>query len=166
MKRYGLTFTASYIGYVIQAMVINFAPLLFVMFQKEFNLSISKISALIVVNFAAQLLMDILSSIYVDKLGYRKCIIAAHIFATFGVASLSFLPDIMNNHFIGLLISMFFSGLGGGIIEVVVSPVVEALPTKSKSASMSLLHSFYSWGHFFIVILVNKFVILSIPFLY
>ena len=159
MKRYGLAFTASYIGYVIQAMVINFAPLLFVMFQKEFNLSISKISALIVVNFAAQLSMDILSSIYVDKLGYRKCIIAAHIFATFGVASLSFLPDIMNNHFIGLLISMFFSGLGGGIIEVVVSPVVEALPTKSKSASMSLLHSFYSWGHFFIVILATLYFI-------
>ncbi len=157
MKKYNLTLFASYIGYVIQAIVINFAPLLFVTFSEEYKLSLSEISTLVVVNFSAQLSMDLLSSWYVDLLGYRKTALAAHISATLGIASLAFLPEVMPTPFSGLLISMVLCGMGGGIIEVIVSPIVEALPTKSKSASMSLLHSFYSWGQLFTVLLSTVF---------
>ncbi|MDO5479452.1 MAG: MFS transporter [Clostridia bacterium] len=159
MKKYNLTLFASYIGYVIQAIVINFAPLLFVTFSEEYNLTLSEISTLVVVNFTSQLTMDVLSSWYVDKLGYRKTALAAHISATLGIALLAFLPEVMPTPFSGLLISMILCGMGGGMIEVIVSPIVEALPTKSKSASMSLLHSFYSWGQLVTVLLSTAFFI-------
>lgn len=159
MKKYNLTLFASYIGYVIQAIVINFAPLLFVTFSEEYNLTLSEISTLVVVNFTSQLTMDVLSSWYVDKLGYRKTALAAHISATLGIALLAFLPEVIPTPFSGLLISMILCGIGGGMIEVIVSPIVEALPTKSKSASMSLLHSFYSWGQLVTVLLSTAFFI-------
>ncbi|MBQ2942563.1 MAG: MFS transporter [Clostridia bacterium] len=157
MKKYNLTLFVSYVGYVIQALVINFAPLLFITFSEEYNLTLSQISTLVVVNFTSQLTMDFLSTWYVDRLGYRKTALAAHISATLGIAGLAFLPQIMPTPFSGLLISMVLCGMGGGIIEVIVSPIVEALPTKSKSASMSLLHSFYSWGQLLTVLLSTVF---------
>lgn len=157
MRKYNITLFASYIGYVVQALVINYAPLLFVTFRSEYNLSLSQISTLIVVNFLAQLTMDLASAVLLDRFGYRKSAVIAHICATFGVASMAFLPDFTGNPFAGLLISMVLCGMGGGIVEVIISPIVEALPTKSKSASMSLLHSFYSWGQLAIVILSTAF---------
>ncbi len=157
MKKYSITLYASYIGYVVQALVINFAPLLYVTFSDTYILSFSDISTLIIVNFLAQLIMDLMSAVLLDKLGYRVSAVLAHVFSFVGIASLSFLPDIMEKPMTGLLISMILSGIGGGIIEVIVSPIVEALPTKSKSASMSLLHSFYSWGQLLIVILSTVF---------
>ena len=157
MKKYNITLFASYIGYVVQALVINYAPLLFVTFRSEYSLSLSEISALIVVNFLAQLTMDLGSALLLDKFGYRKSAVIAHMCATLGVASMAFLPDVIGNPFYGLLISMVLCGMGGGIVEVIISPIVEALPTKSKSASMSLLHSFYSWGQLLIVILSTVF---------
>lgn len=153
MKRYRITLFASYIGYVVQALVINFAPLLFVTFQATYRLSLSQISTLIILNFFAQLTMDFLSSFYVAAFGYRICAISAHFLAAVGTASLAFLPDLMPQPFLALCLSMVLCGMGGGLIEVIISPIVEALPTVSKSASMSLLHSFYSWGQLFTVLL-------------
>lgn len=156
MKNYKTTLYASYIGYIIQAIVINFAPLLFVTFRNTYGLTLSNISALIMINFAAQLAMDFLSSWYIDKLGYRKCALLAHVSAFFGIGLMAFLPD-MINPFIGLSVCMVLSGMGGGLIEVIISPIVEALPTKSKSAAMSLLHSFYSWGQLLTVLVATAF---------
>lgn len=157
MKKYSITLYASYIGYVVQALVINFSPLLFVTFTESYNLSFSDISTLIVVNFLSQLIMDLMSAVLLDKFGYRISAILAHVFSAVGIASLSFLPDITKNPMTGLLVCMILSGIGGGIIEVIISPIVEALPTKSKSASMSLLHSFYSWGQLIIILLSTLF---------
>ncbi len=157
MKKYSITLYASYIGYVVQALVINFAPLLFVTFSNNYNLSLGDISTLIVVNFLAQLTMDLMSAILLDKFGYRVSAVLAHAFSSVGIALLAFLPDITKNPMTGLLICMILGGIGGGIIEVIISPIVEALPTKSKSASMSLLHSFYSWGQLLIILLSTLF---------
>lgn len=151
-----MTLYASYIGYIIQAIVINFAPLLFVTFRNTYGLTLSNISALIMINFAAQLAMDFLSSWYIDKLGYRKCALLAHASAFFGIGFMAVLPD-MINPFLGLVVCMVLSGMGGGLIEVIISPIVEALPTKSKSAAMSLLHSFYSWGQLLTVLAATAF---------
>ena len=156
MKKYNITLFASYIGYVVQALVINYAPLLFVTFQDRYSLTLSQISILIVVNFLAQLSMDLSATVLLDKLGYRKSAVLAHMSATLGIGLLAFLPDIIKP-FYGLLVSMILCGIGGGIVEVIISPIVEALPTKSKSASMSLLHSFYSWGQLLTVVLSTVF---------
>lgn len=146
------TLYASCIGYVVQSIVINFAPLLFITFNTSYGIPLGKISLLITLTFFIQLLVDLAAPLFIDKVGYRKCVFAAHAFAFFGLAMLSFLPRIFSDAYTGVLISLIFSSVGGGLIEVVVSPIVEACPHNNKNGHMSLLHSFYCWGHVIVVL--------------
>ena len=140
------TVACSYIGYLTQAITINFAPLLFVTFEKTYNISLAKISLLIAISFTTQFITDLVAARLSDKLNLRYAAILAHLFAVIGLTAFAYLPDIMPDHYIGLCISVIIASMGGGLTEVVISPIVEACPTKKKSASMALLHSFYSWG--------------------
>ncbi len=155
-KSYTHTIYASYLGYITQAVVNNFAPLLFLTFMSEFTLTIEKITLITTVNFAVQLAVDALSAKVVDRIGYRPCIVAAHIFAAAGLIGLAVLPSIMTP-FAGLMTAVILYAIGGGIIEVLISPIVEACPTTQKEAAMSLLHSFYCWGHAALVLLSTIF---------
>lgn len=153
-KKYTYTIYACYIGYVVQAIINNLAPLLFLTFQKEFDISIEKIGLLITVNFGVQIVTDSLAAKYVDKVGYRVSIIAAHICSVIGLIGLGVFPNLMKNAYLGLILAMVCNAVGGGLIEVLVSPIVEAAPSsKAKEAAMSLLHSFYCWGHVAVVLL-------------
>lgn len=145
-KNYKSTVNACFAGYVVQAIVNNFVPLLFLTFNKSYGIELSKITALITVNFILQLIIDLLSAFFIDKIGYRAAAIMAHVFAAAGLVSLTVLPDIMPSPFVGLLISVVLYAVGGGLLEVIVSPIVEACPTDNKEKMMSLLHSFYCWG--------------------
>ncbi len=149
---YNHTIYASFIGYVVQAVINNFAPLLFLTFQSTYGISLDKITLLVTFNFGIQLLVDLASVKFVDKIGYKVSIVAAHIFAALGLAGLAVLPQLMNP-FIGLLLSVAIYAVGGGLLEVLVSPIVEACPTQRKEAAMSLLHSFYCWGHVGVVLI-------------
>lgn len=151
-KNYNHTVYACFIGYITQAIVNNFAPLLFLTFQSTFGISLDKITFLITLNFAVQLAVDLLSAKYVDRIGYRVCVVAAHIFAVAGLAGMAFLPALLPDPYIGLVLSVICYAIGGGIIEVLISPIVEACPTDKKEAAMSLLHSFYCWGHVFVIL--------------
>ncbi len=151
------TLTASFLGYVVQAIVNNFAPLLFLTFQSTYAISLDKIALLVTINFGIQLLVDLLASKFVDKIGYRISIVAAHLFSGFGLIGLTILPEWFSDPYIGLLIAVAIYAVGGGIIEVLISPIVEACPTKRKEAAMSLLHSFYCWGHVFVVMISTLF---------
>ncbi|MGN1419028.1 MAG: MFS transporter [Acutalibacteraceae bacterium] len=151
------TLFASYIGYFVQAIINNFAPLLFITFQNTFGFSYRKISALIFLNFLIQLIIDLLSAYFIDKIGYRKCIVAAHFFAASGLILLGVLPFLMKNAYAGVVISMLIYASGSGLIEVIISPLVEACPTENKSGSMSLLHSFYCWGQMCVVLFSTLF---------
>lgn len=142
---------AAYIGNITQAIVNNLMPLLFVSFSEQFSLSLDKISFLITMNFGVQIITDIVSAKYTDKIGYRKMTVAAHIFAFIGMCALSFLPFI-TDPFAGLCICSAIMAVGGGITEVIISPVVEALPGDEKASAMSLLHSFYCWGQVAVVL--------------
>ena len=142
---------AAYIGYITQAIVNNLAPLLFVSFQKEFSLSLDKISFLITVNFAVQIITDIIAAKSTDKIGYRISCVTAHIAAAVGLLGYTVLPFVISPYF-GLLISSAVCAVGGGLTEVVISPVVEALPGDEKASAMSMLHSFYCWGQVLVVI--------------
>ena len=156
-RKYQPTLCACYIGYICQAIIVNLAPLLFVLFQKEFAISMSQIGFLVTYNFCIQILVDLLGARYADRIGYRGCMIAAHLFAAAGLALLAFLPDLLPNPYPGLLIATTVYAAGGGLLEVVISPIVEALPTNGKSAAMSLLHAFYCWGQALVVILTTVF---------
>lgn len=154
---YRHTLRASYIGYITQAAVNNFSPLLFVMFNSVFGLSMLKISSLITVNFGIQLLIDLLSAFFIDRLGYKRSAVIAHFSAFTGMTLLGILPVIMADKYAALLIPTVFNAVGGGLCEVIVSPIVEACPTDNKSGNMSLLHSFYCWGQLGVVLFSTLF---------
>ncbi len=156
-NNYNHTRYACYIGYITQAIVNNFLPLLFLTFQKSFHISLSQISVLVSVNFCMQLLVDFFSSVFVDKIGYRKCMKMAHLFAAMGLAGLFFFTELFFNAFLGVFISVVIYAVGGGLLEVLVSPIVEACPSKEKEAQMSLLHSFYCWGHVLVIVFSTLF---------
>ena len=154
---YNHTLYASYTGYITQAVVNTFIPLLFLTFQSTYQIPLDKITLLVTVNFAIQLTVDLLSAKFVDKIGYRICIVAAHLFAAAGLIGLSILPDCFPDPFAGLLTSVCLYAVGGGLIEVLISPIVEACPTERKAAAMSLLHSFYCWGCVLVILLSTLF---------
>ena len=156
-KNYQKTMYACFIGYIVQAVVNNFVPLLFVVFQDSYHIPLSQITALITINFLIQLGVDLLSAGVVDKLGYRTCVLLAHGCVAVGLVLLAFLPDLLPNPFAGILIAVGIYAVGGGLIEVLISPILEACPTKNKEKAMSLLHSFYCWGLVGVVLISTVF---------
>lgn len=140
------TILASYVGYLTQAITINFTPLLFVTFEKDYNITMGKLSLLIAISFFTQLSADILAAKFSHRMHPRLFSVLAHVFAAVGMTGYAWLPRVMPTPYAGIVLSVMLSAVGGGIIEVLISPIVEACPTDEKSTSMSLLHSFYCWG--------------------
>lgn len=143
---YQKTLRACYLGYVTQAICANFAPLLFLTFQKSYNISLGKIALIPTAFFLTQLVIDLAATKFVDRIGYRTCVVASHILSTLGLVMLAFLPDLLPVPFWGILLSVMVYAVSSGLIEVLISPIVEACPFENKAGSMSLLHSFYCWG--------------------
>ena len=154
---YTHTIYASYVGYITQAVVNNFAPLLFLTFAGEYGLTLDQITLITTVNFLVQLCVDLLSAKWIDRIGCRAGIMAAHVLAGAGLIGMAALPRISGNAYAGLMAAVVLYAMGGGIIEVLISPIVEACPTEKKEAAMSLLHSFYCWGHVAVVLASTAF---------
>ena len=154
---YQKTIYVCFIGYIVQAIVNNFAPLLFLTFQSSYGIPLSKITMLVTINFGLQLIIDLLSVYFIDKIGYRASAIIAHICVAIGFIMLITLPDLFSDPFVGLFIAVMIYAVGGGLLEVLVSPIVESCPTDNKEKAMSLLHSFYCWGHVGVVLLSTLF---------
>ena len=153
---YQTTIYACFLGYIVQAIVNNFIPLLFITLQDTYQIPLSQITLLVTVNFGIQLLVDTLASVYMDRIGYRASGIIAHVCAAAGLILLTILPGMMDP-FNGILLSIAVYAVGGGILEVLVSPVMESCPTDNKEKAMSLLHSFYCWGHVGVVLISTVF---------
>ena len=151
------TIIAGYFGYITQAIVNNLAPLLFLIFRDSFGISLEKITLLTTLNFLIQLFVDFLSAKFVDRIGYRRCIVAAHVFSAAGLVGMATLPFLLGSPYAGLLVSLSLYAVGGGLIEVLISPIVEACPTENKASAMSLLHSFYCWGTVAVILLSTLF---------
>ncbi|MGN0399648.1 MAG: MFS transporter [Blautia sp.] len=156
-NQYDKTITACFVGYIVQAIVNNFVPLLFLTFQRTYDIPLSQITLLVTFNFGVQLLIDLLSVGFVDKIGYRMSMVLAHLLSAVGLVLLTVLPEVLPSHFAGILIAVMLYAIGGGILEVLVSPVVEACPSDNKEKTMSMLHSFYCWGHVGVVLLSTVF---------
>jgi fucose permease len=153
---YKTTVVACFVGYIVQAIVNNFAPLLFITFQKSYDIPLSQITLLVTINFGVQLAVDLLSTLFVDKIGYRASIVLAQGFSAAGLILLTVLPEVMPP-FAGILTAVVVYAIGGGIIEVLISPIMESCPTDNKEKAMSLLHSFYCWGHVGVVLISTAF---------
>lgn len=156
-QKYQPTVYACFVGYIVQAIVNNFVPLLFLTFHSSYGIPLIQITFLVTLNFGIQLLVDLASVAFVDRIGYRLSLMIAHGSAAAGLALLAFLPDWLPDPYVGILISVVLYAVGGGLLEVLVSPVMESCPTPNKEAAMSLLHSFYCWGHVGVVLISTAF---------
>lgn len=156
-KDYTKTVHACFLSYIVQAIINNFVPLLFLTFQSEYGISLSRITMLVTLNFGIQLLVDLLSAGVIDRGGYRASMITAHVLSAIGLISLTVLPGLFSQAWMGLFISVVIYAAGGGLLEVLVSPIVEACPTDNKEKAMSMLHSFYCWGHVAVVLVSTIF---------
>ena len=149
------TVFACYRGYITQGIVNNLSPLFFVLFQNKFGISYSLISALILCNFVTQVITDMLSVKYVDRIGYRKSAAIAHALAFLGLVMQGTLPNVLPAPYVGLVLATIVNGVGGGLIEVIISPIVDSCPGDAKASAMSLLHSFYCWGQVGVVLITT-----------
>ena len=145
-SNYKKTLFACYLGFITQAISANFTPLLFLTFKSTYGISLEKIALIPFVFYLTQLFVDFAATKFADKIGYRICVTASQVLSAFGLALMAILPEILPVPFVGILISVVFYAMGSGLIEVLVSPIVEACPFENKDGMMSLLHSFYCWG--------------------
>jgi len=148
---YKHTQKACCLAYVTGAIVNNFAALLYLMFQKSFGITLFQIGFLMGLNFGIQIFVDLLGAKYAQQLGYRCCAVGAFVFAFLGLVMLPLLTAFMQNKFAAIVISISFSAIGSGMLEVIISPITEALPIGEKEAAMSMLHSFYCWGSVLVI---------------
>lgn len=156
-NNYNHTITACCISYITQSIVVNFAPLLFLTFNKVYGIPISRVTLLITISFVTQLIIDLLSAKFVDKIGRRPCIIFAHTIAAVGFISLGILPSIFTDPFAGIVTSCILYSCGSGLIEVLASPIIDSCPSENKQSVMSLLHSFFCWGTVLVILLSTAF---------
>lgn len=156
-KNYRKTLLACYLAFITQAIAANFAPLLFLKFHKDYGIPLGEVALISTTFFFTQLIMDILCAKFVDRIGYRKCVVASSVCFAAGLAGLAVLPECFGNPFVGILASVVIYAVGSGLLEVLGSPIVEACPFEHKEATMSLLHSFYCWGSVGVVALSTAF---------
>ena len=143
---YRKTLLACYLGFITQAISANFAPLLFLTFKDTYGIPLEKIALIPMAFFMTQLLIDFAATKFVDRIGYRTCVVCSQVLSAVGLALLAVLPELLPDPFIGILIAVVLYAMGAGLIEVLISPIVEACPFENKAGVMSLLHSFYCWG--------------------
>lgn len=156
-SKYQKTLIACYLGFITQAITANFAPLLFLTFHRTYQISLGRIAFISTAFFFTQLLVDLFCAKYVDRIGYRRSVIASEVFSAAGLIGLAFLPSLLPDPYVGILISVIIYAMGSGLIEVLVSPIVEACPFDNKDSVMSLLHSFYCWGSVGVILLSTIF---------
>ena len=145
-RNYKKTLIACYLGFVTQAISANFTPLLFLTFRSSYGITLEKLAMIPLVFYLTQLLVDLGATKFADRIGYRTCVVTSQVVSGVGLISMAFLPELLSDPFAGILLSVVLYAIGSGLIEVLVSPIVEACPFENKEGTMSLLHSFYCWG--------------------
>lgn len=156
-KNYKKTLIACYLGFVTQAITANFTPLLFLTFKDIYGITLDKIAMIPLVFYFTQLLVDLAATKFADKIGYRACVIASQLVSVVGLALMAILPDVLSVPFVGIMISVVLYAIGSGLVEVLLSPILEACPFENKDGMMSLLHSFYCWGAMGVILVSTLF---------
>ena len=156
-KKYSRTLTACYLAFITQAITANLAPLLFLRFHTEFGISLGKIAVIPIVFFVTQITVDVICAGLIKNIGYRMGAVLSEALAGVGLVGLAFLPFVLPDPFVGIIISTVIYAVGSGLIEVLASPIVEACPFENKASVMSILHSFYCWGCVGVILLSTGF---------
>lgn len=145
-KEFRLTLMAARMGFFTQALVNNLAPVFFVLFRVLYGFSYLQVGILAALNFTLQLFADITSPNLISRFGYRKCAMTAQALCAVGLILMPGLCILTGGVYISFIIPVLIYSYGAGMIEVLASPIVEAIPDLPENTKMSMLHSFYSWG--------------------
>ena len=158
---YAHTRWACNLGIICQACNNNLPPLLFIVFQNAYGISYERLGRLILLNFATQLVVDVVAARYADKIGHRAVMVASEALSAAGLLIIAASPVLPIPMYGGLACGVVVSAIGGGLLEVMVSRISDALPADSskKAANMALLHSFYCWGQVAVVAISTFFLL-------
>lgn len=154
MVSYNRTKLSCYTGYFVQAIINNLPPLLFIIFNEQFGIDLKRLSVLITINFVSQTAVDLFAVKFSDKIGYKILSVFSQSITAIGLICLALLPRLINP-FTGLSVAIILNGIGSGLMEVIISPIVEAIPGDRKTSQMAFLHSFYCWGQVFVVLVTT-----------
>lgn len=160
MKKFRLTTLSCFAGIFVQAIITNITAILFVPLMSLYGFTYLHLGILVGVNFSAQVMSDIIFSALVDKLGYRRLVLPACIGAFIGLILFGLSPLLFRDVFLGMLLSTIVFSAASGLLEVLLSPIINAMPNDDKAGAMSLMHSFYAWGQAATIIITTVFIYL------
>ncbi|MCL2494137.1 MAG: MFS transporter [Oscillospiraceae bacterium] len=154
MINYTRTVRTCYLSTCTQALIVNLPPLLFTLFERDYGMNYERLGRLVLINFVTQLIVDAIAARLADGVGYRRCLVAAHLAAALGLALYGLLPLFLPKDMLyaGLCLATVIFSMGGGLIEVLVSPIVNEIGGHLGAGAMTLLHSFYCWGQMLTVL--------------
>lgn len=160
-EHYRLTTISCFVGIFAQAVIINLAALLFMPLMRLHGLTYVQLGTLVAVNFSVQVGSDLVFSGLIDRIGFRRLVLPACLVGSLGLFLFALAPVLLPGRvFAGLLAATAVYSAAGGLLEVLLSPIVNAIPNEEKGAAMSLLHSFYAWGQMATIILTTLFLFL------
>lgn len=164
-NNYNRILIASCTANASQAIYANMTALLMVPFMSLYGLTLGQMGILVGINFGTQILADVLLTFIIDKVKYKNLVYIANLLGFIGMVLYCMSPKIMpSNVFVPMVLSTIVFSFASGMLEVVLSPIVDTIPDtfKNKKAAMSLLHSFYAWWQVvsivFIALCLNYFV--------
>lgn len=139
----------------VQAMVINITPLIFIPLIEQLGLTYEQVGRLILVSFLTQMLIDLICSGIVDRIRSKPLLVLSHFLAGAGLWIFALSPRFGNNAYNGLILGTIIFSMGCGLLEVLLSQIINSLPSKKKTANMALLHAFYPIGKVAVIVVTG-----------
>lgn len=138
---------ACYTVNVSMSVVGNLSPLLFITFHDLYGISYSLLGLLVLVNFCTQLCIDLIFSFFSNKFNIPLVLRVMPALTLAGLALYALAPVIFPSAvYLGLVLGTILFSVSGGLAEVLISPVIAAIPADNPEREMSKLHSVYAWG--------------------
>ena len=145
---------------IAMAAIVNFPPLLFITFREAYGISYSLLGLLVLINFCTQLSVDLIFSFFSHKFNIPLTVRSIPVFASVGFAFYALAPFMFPNAvYAGLVIGTVIFSASGGLAEVLISPVVAAIPSENPEREMSKLHSSYAWGAVGVILFASAFLL-------
>lgn len=152
---------ACYFANIAMSAVFVVPPMLFTTFHETYNISYTLLGTLIVVNFCTQLLIDLAFSLFSKFFNIKLSIRLMPLLTSVGLLIYALIPHFLPQYtYLGLVMGTIIFSVAAGLGEVLMSPVVAAIPSDTPEKDMSLLHSLYGWGVVSMAIITSVFFVI------
>lgn len=155
---YKRTKLSCYFSYLSMASAFSLPPILFVTFREMYGISYTLLGTLVLINFCTQLSIDLIFSFFSEHFNVHKTVKIMPLLTSLGLVIYAIIPSVFPQHaYAGLVIGTIIFSVASGLSEVLLSPVVAAIPSEHPDKDMSMLHSLYAWGVFSVVVISTIF---------